>query len=73
MLCANIITGLAIVLAEFGGNAMFDLYGPDFRRWHPDKQINLCSGCCSVKVGFCATRQGRKNIFNRGALTYFAF
>ena len=29
--CTNIITGLVIVFADFGGNAMLDLYGPDFR------------------------------------------
>ena len=64
MRCAKIITGLAIVLAEFGGNAMLDLYGPDFRRWHLDNQIDLCTGGCSVKPGFCAIRQDWKNIFN---------
>ena len=32
MRCADILAGFAIVLAQFGSNAMLDLDGPDFSR-----------------------------------------
>lgn len=71
MRCANITACLAVVLADFGSNAMLDFYGPNFRRAHLDHQIDFCSGSCSVKIGFCATGQSRKNIFNDEALPAF--
>lgn len=68
MRCANITACLAVVLADFGSNAIPDFYGPNFRRAHLNNLIDFCSSSCSVKIGFCATGQSRKNISNDEAL-----